>query len=805
MYGQDIVANKIIQSLWVGKLSTMERLCIRSFIVNGHDFHLYTYDQLENVPAGCVVKDANEIVPKSDISKFKYIQQFADYFRYALLLKQGGWWVDMDVVCLRPFNFSEDYVFVESTGPVNEGLNFAVIKVPTPNCPLVKACFDAAESFRAHWRTMEFQAIGPNLWAKKINDLALTEYIKPIDMFDPIHWDKLSWSIDPTKKWDLSHAYALHLFHAAWNKGSQAFNRNFLVTDGTYPKGCLYEQLKERFLNTPRVSVVITTINRSAQLRVTFETFARQSFKDYEVVVVDDGTDTETPALCAETWPFPIRYFRLDRLRSPEYHNSSVVANYGVKQAYGEVIILQCAECKHVGEVLAELASRVTPNNAVMCRADHLNPDGTVNPTKTDYMNIVREKQALFFCGAIYKSWFYKLRGFDERYERFYGADDIDFSERLAFAGCKFEYATTFVQHQWHPIPAATAEGGQSLLDSQADAHKFLIKNREDMAAGRIGPIRNLDKEWGEIVNVSIVITTFNRPALLDATLTSINKQGFRNLEIVVVDDGTDEDTQDVCKRHCATYIKLNRPQSTTYSNPALPINVGVRYAKGNIILLQNAECVHADTHTIEKLTKAVTDNNVAFAHVTGLKADGRPDWVYCGKESPRPFFFCGAIKRAWFDKLRGMDEDFVKPSFDDNDFADRLRASGVTFLFTDVKVNHLWHQQLSHNNSESAKLYQEKVSAMAAGKITAMRNLDREWGTLLPESKVIPAMRELYFTDLKGSYFGADIVHKPVPTVPYEPVSEAITPFSQRIAGARAKYAKDGLTIDWWSNHRRI
>ena len=24
---------------------------------------------------------------------------------------KGGWWVDTDVVCLKPFDFSEDYVF----------------------------------------------------------------------------------------------------------------------------------------------------------------------------------------------------------------------------------------------------------------------------------------------------------------------------------------------------------------------------------------------------------------------------------------------------------------------------------------------------------------------------------------------------------------------------------------------------------------------------------------------------------------------------------------------------------------------
>jgi glycosyltransferase involved in cell wall biosynthesis len=559
----------------------------------------------------------------------------------------------------------------------------------------------------------------------------------------------------------------------------------------------LYEQLKKRFLHPPKVTVVVTTINRATQLRKTFESFVRLNFNDYEVVVIDDGTDTETPALCAELWPFPLRYFRLDRLRSPEYHNQSVVANYGVRQAYGEIVILQCAECLHVGNVLSDLTNRVTPNNVVLCRADHLNQDGTVNAEKTDYMNIVRERMALFFCGAIYKSWFCKLRGFDERYERFYGADDIDFSDRLRFSGLEFEYLTdSFVQHQWHPIPAMTAEGGKSFRDSQKEAHEFLVKTTADMKAGRIGPIRNLDKEWGQIVNISIVITTYNRPVLLRDTLASINRQGIRNLEIVVVDDGTDNETQEICKQFNATYIKICRPQTAEYRNPARPINIGIRHARGNVILLQNAECVHVDPNTIEKLTRAVTDKNAVFARVTGMKQDGTPDILYCGKEYRRAFFFCGAIKKAWFEKLRGFDEDYTKAGYDDNDFADRLEKEGVQFEFSDIEVHHKWHPrvQTAVSFEPMAALYQQKTAAMAAGRLGTIRNLDREWGALEENSVMAPAAREVSFVDPKGSYWGpkADLPN----TTAFDPGGLKSAPTAREVARPSPSLVKPKLAL---------
>src|SRR6187401_3043571 len=91
----------------------MERLAIRSFLANGHSFHLYAYDSIDGLPEGAVVKDGNKILPASQI--FTYREGFAqgspaafsNFFRYKLLLDRGGWWVDTDVVCLRPFDLED--------------------------------------------------------------------------------------------------------------------------------------------------------------------------------------------------------------------------------------------------------------------------------------------------------------------------------------------------------------------------------------------------------------------------------------------------------------------------------------------------------------------------------------------------------------------------------------------------------------------------------------------------------------------------------------------------------------------------
>jgi hypothetical protein len=108
----------VVQGLWVeGALSAMEELAVRSFLAQGHEVHVYTYERGLAVPAGARRLDAGEVLPASAI--FRYTAgagagspaAFANLFRYKLLHERGGWWTDLDMVCLRPLDFPAEHVF----------------------------------------------------------------------------------------------------------------------------------------------------------------------------------------------------------------------------------------------------------------------------------------------------------------------------------------------------------------------------------------------------------------------------------------------------------------------------------------------------------------------------------------------------------------------------------------------------------------------------------------------------------------------------------------------------------------------
>lgn len=103
----------IIQGVWIGKaLSLVEQLSIKSFLKNGHIFHLYCYQEVQDIPPGTVIKDANEIIPEKQIFRFHgSYAAFSDLFRYRLLYLKGNFYVDLDIICLRPFDLQDPIVF----------------------------------------------------------------------------------------------------------------------------------------------------------------------------------------------------------------------------------------------------------------------------------------------------------------------------------------------------------------------------------------------------------------------------------------------------------------------------------------------------------------------------------------------------------------------------------------------------------------------------------------------------------------------------------------------------------------------
>ena len=241
----------VVQSLWIGdRLSVMEQLCISSFLRNGHAFHLYVYQETAGIPPGTVVLDGNRILPASRIFTYrehKTYAGFANFFRYKLLLEKGGWFVDADTVCLKPFNFRSKYVFSSEGIDGRQLVNLAAIKVP-PGSEVMRYAWEACEKMDPS--ELKWSQCGPTLLRQAVEHCSLQRYIRHWNAFCPVHfsvWERL---LDPSLTWNFTReTYAIHLWNELWRRA--AMNK-----DAAYPTICLYEQLKKRYLSKRRVSDV---------------------------------------------------------------------------------------------------------------------------------------------------------------------------------------------------------------------------------------------------------------------------------------------------------------------------------------------------------------------------------------------------------------------------------------------------------------------------------------------------------------------------------------------------------------------
>jgi len=233
----------VIQSLWVGtRLSSMEQLCVTSFLANGHPFHLYAYNEIEALPDGVELKDANNILPEDSIFKYRDRNSYAGFsniFRYKLLLEKGSIWTDMDVVCIDAFNLSNDYVFATERDHTSQAhITSCVIKVPQ-NSMLMEQCY--LESKQLDPIDIKWGMIGPNFLGQRVKKMGLEKYAVDPDVFCPINWMDFQTLINkehpPMKKNRVGNIKAIHLWNEMWRIHGIDKNAQF-------SPDCIYEQFK---------------------------------------------------------------------------------------------------------------------------------------------------------------------------------------------------------------------------------------------------------------------------------------------------------------------------------------------------------------------------------------------------------------------------------------------------------------------------------------------------------------------------------------------------------------------------------
>jgi hypothetical protein len=220
----------------------MERLSLSSFLKRGHEVHLYTYGQVGRVPYGVVLRDANEIIPERELFLVKGgYSTFSDFFRWKLVRERGGWWCDTDTICLKRFDFPNDYVFVGGLGAPgsNDCVSSGMFHAPAYS-PIMDWGWEQCEQMNP--KTMAWGEAGPPLFTEAVHKFGLTDAIVPGMMFFPVFYTEAPEVFTGVCSPHIPEScYSIHMFNEIWRLKGQDKNAE-------YPESSLYEFLKREFL-----------------------------------------------------------------------------------------------------------------------------------------------------------------------------------------------------------------------------------------------------------------------------------------------------------------------------------------------------------------------------------------------------------------------------------------------------------------------------------------------------------------------------------------------------------------------------
>lgn len=185
-----------IASLWVGaELSWLEQLCLQSFLDNGHDVTLFTYDDVQGVPDGVRLADANEILPADRIIRHARTGSpayHADVFRLHMLRQTDYVWADTDAYCCQPWDIRGKHFhgWISDRKPM---VNNGVLRLPKTSRTLKAMLrFTSDEYPIPPWYSQEKQA---ELQALKDAGQGVHVSLLPWGVWGP---DALTWFLQET-------------------------------------------------------------------------------------------------------------------------------------------------------------------------------------------------------------------------------------------------------------------------------------------------------------------------------------------------------------------------------------------------------------------------------------------------------------------------------------------------------------------------------------------------------------------------------------------------------------------------------
>ena len=440
-------------------------------------------------------------------------------------------------------------------------------------------------------------------------------------------------------------------------------------------------------LSPPLVSIVLPTKDRRLLLLNAVESVVAQSYKNWELLVIDDGsTDGTADAVRALADP------RIKLLHSGAA-NVSITRNIGLSAATGQIVAYLDSDDVWLPDYLALMAAELERSKASTFYAA-LRVDGKdhsfFRSRDFSYDDLTQENYISLITFAHLRTVHLSLGGFDENLRRM-----VDWELILRYTR---NHKPTFA-----PFICAIADNSpdRDRITTREGAHyRYVIQNNYLIDWNRLSETASeRDPHL-----VSVVICVYNQSDLTKQCLNSLLNADYQTpIEIIVVDNGSDAATASLLRQYEEKHSQIRIISNEENLNFALGNNIGFSYSKGSRVVFLNNDTTVSGSW-LDGLLKLLRRPEIKGVQPKLLFPDGRIQCagitfsdrspigypIYAGEPSNQPYTSisrgyqaitaaCMAVRANDFIALKGFDPNYINGQ-EDVDFCLRLGAGAPAF-----------------------------------------------------------------------------------------------------------------------------
>jgi glycosyltransferase involved in cell wall biosynthesis len=223
-------------------------------------------------------------------------------------------------------------------------------------------------------------------------------------------------------------------------------------------------------------------------------------------------------------------------------------------------------------------------------------------------------------------------------------------------------------------------------------------------------------------MKITIITVSYNSEATIETTFKSVANQKYKDIEYILIDGGSTDDTLNIAQKYNNVITKLvSEPDNGLYD----AMNKGIKLATGDVIGLINSDDLFCDPNALEKVIDVFTKNKNLDSVYADLFYVSQNDtnkivrrWV-TGKQRPfkygwhpaHPTFY---IKKSVYDKYGLFDLSFKLAA----DFEIMLRFLDKYKISTTYLAAPLVKMRLGGETNKSFKnIYNQNFECLRAFK----------------------------------------------------------------------------------------